>query len=78
VSGYRLGVSDEQAGGATVWYDQDSYDAAYYGWRLLRDYGRDGVTATIQQRRDLDGVWVDALGNPPPLVTRPHDWPHDQ
>ena len=43
----------------TFWYDQESYDDAYRGWVLLRDYGRDGVTATIQKFED--GVWREAM-----------------
>jgi len=56
---YRLGVTDTDVSTVTFWYDQESYDDAYRGWVLLRDYGRDGVTATIQKFED--GVWREAM-----------------
>jgi hypothetical protein len=67
---YRLGVHDDD--GVTRWHELEDADAAYQAWRLLRDYGRDGIGVTVQ--RHLGGDWrtID-----PPLVTRPHDWPHD-
>jgi hypothetical protein len=75
MNGYRLGVHDDDAGdGVTLWYDFDDPEDAYTAWRLLRDYGRDGVGVTVQLRGTA-GQWVTV---DPPLVTRPHDWPHDQ
>jgi hypothetical protein len=73
-SNYRIGVHDDHADGATLWYDQGSADATYTAWRLLRDYGRDGIGVTVQHRGTA-GQWftVDPL-----LITRPFDWPHDQ
>jgi hypothetical protein len=59
---YRLGVRDKQAADVIFWYDQESYDDACTGWRLIRDYGRDGVTAAIQ-RREVDGHWSTILGD---------------
>jgi hypothetical protein len=73
---WRLGVHDDQGDGMTRWHELEDGGAedAYQVWRLLRDYGRDGIGVTVQ-RRVGDGDWqiID-----PPLVTRPFDWPHDQ
>ena len=57
---YRLGVRDEEASSVILWHDQESYEAAYHAWRLLRDYGRDGVRAAIQERTE-DG-WFTVHG----------------
>jgi len=67
---YRIGVHDP-ADGATRWYDLESAETTYLVWRLLRDYGRDGIGFTVQLR-GTDGAWKTIN---PPLVTRPHDWP---
>ena len=70
---YRLGVHDDATGGVTLWHDLEDADTAYLAWRLLRDYGRDGIGVTVQ-RRGADGDWRTL---DPPLITRPFDWPHD-
>jgi hypothetical protein len=56
-SNYRLGVTDGP-GVATLYFERESYRHAFEGWRILADYGRDGVGATIEVRRD-DGEWVE-------------------
>jgi hypothetical protein len=71
---YRIGVADDATGGVTLWYDLESAEAAYTVWRLLRDYGRDGIGVAVQAC-GTDGAWRTVN---PSLVTRPHDWPHDQ
>jgi hypothetical protein len=68
---YRIGVYDDRAGGATLWYDQETAEATYLAWRLLRDYGREGIGVTVQHRGP-GGQWLTV---DPLLVTRPHDWP---
>jgi hypothetical protein len=73
-SNYRIGVQDDHASGVTLWYDQESAETTYTVWRLLQDYGRDGIDVTVQIR-GTDGAWRTVN---PPLVTRPHDWPHDE
>jgi hypothetical protein len=74
VTNYRIGVHDDQAGGVTLWYDLESADATYTAWRLLRDYGRDGVGVTVQHRGTA-GQWLTV----DPLVTgRPLDWPPEE
>jgi hypothetical protein len=50
---YRLAVRD---GGELFHYDRADYPAAYGAWVLLRDHGRDGVTAWIEQREG-DAEW---------------------
>jgi hypothetical protein len=35
------------------------------------------VAARVAARDRVDAMLADLPGNPP-LVTRPHDWPHDQ
>jgi hypothetical protein len=70
---HRIGVHDRDAGGVTVWHDMESAETTYLAWRLLRDYGRDGITVTVQLR-GTDGAWKTVN---PPLVTRPHDWQGD-
>jgi hypothetical protein len=71
---YRIGVADDATGGVTLWYDQESAEATYTVWRLLRDYGRDGIGVTVQVR-GTDGDWKTVN---PLVVGRPLDWPHDQ
>lgn len=58
---WRLVITD---GGVTRHYPMDTYQAAYGGWRALRDYARDDVTCTMQ--RQLAGVWVDVADPKPP------------
>jgi hypothetical protein len=60
---YRIGVRDEAANGIVFWYDQETYDAASHVWHLLREYGRDGVTATVQQVSRDSGEWETVLGD---------------
>jgi hypothetical protein len=66
---HRIGVHDP-ADDTTRWHELPSAEATYFAWRLLRDYGRDGIEVTVQLR-GTDGAWktID------PLLTRPHDWP---
>jgi hypothetical protein len=59
---FRLGVRDAEASGAIYWYDLETYEEARYGRRLIDDYGRDGVTASIQQR-NAGGEWETVFGD---------------
>ena len=59
---YRIGVRDEETWSGVLWYDQESYEAAYNAWRLLRDYGRDGIRAGIQELDRDSGEWVTVHG----------------
>jgi hypothetical protein len=59
---YRLGVRDEEIWSGIFWYDYEDYEAARHAWRLLRDYGRDGIRAGIQELDRDSGEWVTVLG----------------
>jgi hypothetical protein len=61
---YRIVVRDGGAVVAPRHYDQPSYPAAYAAWALLRDHGRDEVTAWIEQREG-DAEWRALEGHYP-------------
>jgi hypothetical protein len=70
---WRIGVHDDDGDGVTRWHDLEGVEDAYLAWRLLRDYGRDGVSVTVQRHDGGEWQTID-----PPLITRPHDWPHEK
>jgi hypothetical protein len=59
VTRYRVGVWTP--GMPTLWHDVPSLEAATFAWQLLRDYGREEVSAVVQRRED-DGLWTTVLG----------------
>jgi hypothetical protein len=61
---YRLAVRDADE---LSHHDQADYPDAYAAWVLLRDHGRDGVTAWIEQRTD-ETPWTPIEGPYPQPV----------
>jgi hypothetical protein len=59
VTAYRFGVWTP--GAATLWYELGSLEMATFAWSLVRDYGREDVSAVVQRQGD-DGLWTTVLG----------------
>lgn len=51
---YRLVITEN---GIREDFTSGTYHDAYDGWRILADYGRPGVTPTIE--RYVGGTWVE-------------------
>lgn len=47
---HRIGVRDLSVSDVPLYYDQPCFETAYMAFRLLQQYGRDEVTAWIEQR----------------------------
>ena len=54
---FRLGVRDPRNANVPLWYDFDDPGDAHTAVQLLRDYGREDITVTMEWL-DPDGHWL--------------------
>jgi hypothetical protein len=61
---YRVGISDHPDH-ATLYHHRATFDHAYETWAILADYGRDGVTVTVEQWVNARWVAIDPTTREP-------------